>query len=67
MELFTEWGHRWYDLKRWKSITGDLTKTRADDVLPLTKPSWKSTAILMPIPSEARKTNQNLTPNPGYN
>ncbi|MEQ7800973.1 RagB/SusD family nutrient uptake outer membrane protein [Pedobacter sp. ASV1-7] len=67
VELFTEWGHRWYDLKRWKSVTGDLTKTRADDVLSLTKPSWKSTAILMPIPSEARKTNSSLTPNPGYN
>lgn len=66
VELFTEWGHRWYDLKRWKSVTGDLTKTRADDVLPLTKPSWKSTAILMPIPAEARKTNQSLSQNLGY-
>lgn len=67
VELFTEWGHRWFDLKRWKSVTGDVTKTRADDILPLTKPNWKSTAILMPIPSDARSTNKNLTPNPGYN
>lgn len=67
IELFSEWGHRWYDLKRWKSVTGDASKTRADDVLPLTKPNWKSTAILMPIPSEARGSNKNLTPNPGYN
>jgi hypothetical protein len=66
VELFTEWGHRWFDLKRWKSVTGDPAKTRADDVLPLTKPNWKSTAILMPIPSDARKTNKNLTQNPGY-
>lgn len=67
VELFAEWGHRWFDLKRWKSITGDATKTRADDILPLTKTNWKSTAILMPIPFDARSTNRNLTPNPGYN
>lgn len=66
IELFSEWGHRWYDLKRWKSISGDATKTRADDVLPATKPNWKSTAILMPIPSEARGSNRSLTQNPGY-
>ncbi len=65
VELFAEWGHRWFDLKRWKSIN-DPAKTRADDVLPLTKPLWKSTAILMPIPTDARKTNPNLTQNPGY-
>ncbi|MCD0487601.1 RagB/SusD family nutrient uptake outer membrane protein [Pedobacter sp. MC2016-14] len=64
IELFAEWGHRWFDLKRWKSVTGDPTKTRADDILPLTKPSWKSKAILMPIPAEALRTNPTLTPNP---
>ncbi|MNK07515.1 SusD family protein [compost metagenome] len=67
VELFAEWGHRWFDLKRWKSISGDATKTRADDILPATKPLWKSTAILMPIPTNALKTNGNLIPNPGYN
>lgn len=67
LEFFAEWGHRWFDLKRWKSITGDVTKTRADDILPATKPLWKSTAILMPIPTSARNTNPNLTRNPGYN
>lgn len=67
LEFFAEWGHRWFDLKRWKSITGDATKTRADDILPATKPFWKSTAVLMPIPTNARNTNPSLTPNPGYN
>jgi len=66
IEFFAEWGHRWFDLKRWKSVTGDASKTRADDILPLTKPTWKSTAILMPIPTEAMTTNPNLTQNPGY-
>lgn len=67
LELFTEWGHRWFDLKRWKSVTGDPSKTRADDVLSLTKPAWKSTAILFPIPSSALNSNHSLIPNPGYN
>jgi len=67
IELFAEWGHRWFDLKRWKSLTGTLGKTRADDILPLTKPAWKSTAVLFPIPTSAIRTNPNLIPNPGYN
>lgn len=67
LELFAEWGHRWFDLKRWKSINGDPTKTRADDVLSLTKTAWKSTAILFPIPSSALSSNPSLIPNPGYN
>ena len=67
LELFTEWGHRWFDLKRWKSVTGDATKTRADDILPATKTAWKPTAKLWPIPTSALTTNPNLTPNPGYN
>lgn len=67
VELFAEWGHRWFDLKRWKSTTGVAGKTRADDVLPATKTAWKSTAVLFPIPTSALRTNKNLVPNPGYN
>lgn len=67
VELFCEWGHRWFDLKRWPSTTGLAGKTRADDVLPLTKTAWKSTAQLFPIPTEAIRSNVNLVPNPGYN
>ncbi|SHH02821.1 RagB/SusD family nutrient uptake outer membrane protein [Pedobacter caeni] len=67
VELFAEWGHRWFDLKRWKSISGDAGKTRADDVLGPIKPAWKSTAILFPIPTNALRTNLNLVQNKGYN
>jgi len=67
IELFAEWGHRWFDLKRWKSLTGDATKSRADDILPLSKTTWKSSAALMPIPAEAITSNPNLVQNPGYN
>ncbi|WP_316797786.1 RagB/SusD family nutrient uptake outer membrane protein [Pedobacter frigidisoli] len=66
VELFSEWGHRWFDLKRWKSTSGDAAKTRADDVLSLTKTGWKSTAIWFPIPVEAMRTNPNMVQNPGY-
>jgi hypothetical protein len=67
VELFSEWGHRWFDLKRWKSLSGDPLKSRADDILPLSKPSWKPTAVLFPIPVEAMRTNPNMVQNPGYN
>ena len=67
VELFSEWGHRWLDLKRWKSLSGDASKTRADDVLSQSKTTWKSTAILFPIPNEPMRTNPNMVQNPGYN
>lgn len=66
LELFGEWGHRWFDLKRWKSLTTP-GKTRADDILPATKTAWKSTSVLFPIPTEAVSTNPNMVQNPGYN
>lgn len=56
-ELFTEWGHRWLDLKR----TG-----RAGEVLGQDNPLWESTDVLYPIPGEERMRNPQLTQNPGY-
>ncbi len=60
VELFAEWGHRWYDLRRWPSVTGAPGKTRADDILPALKSGWQSDAIYLPLPEEAVKTNPNL-------
>lgn len=58
VELFTEWGHRFFDLKR----TG-----RLDAVLDPLKPNWESTDSLLPIPQSELLLNQNLKPqNPGY-
>ncbi|ACU60680.1 RagB/SusD family nutrient uptake outer membrane protein [Chitinophaga pinensis] len=59
-ELFTEWGHRWFDLKR----TG-----RIDQVLPLVKSGWQSTDQLFPLPANEVNGNPNLVghQNPGYN
>lgn len=56
-ELFTEWGHRWLDLKR----TG-----RAGEVLGPGNPYWENTDVLYPIPAEERKKNPNLSQNSGY-
>lgn len=58
VELFTEWSDRWFNLKR----TG-----RADIVLPLIKPQWKSFQQLYPVPQGERQANPNLNPdNTGY-
>ncbi|TDN94961.1 RagB/SusD domain-containing protein [Salegentibacter sp. 24] len=56
-ELFTEWGHRWMDLKR----TG-----RALSVLSTKSSGFENTDILYPIPAEERMKNPNLNQNPGY-
>lgn len=58
-EFFTEWGHRWFDLKR----TGMVNQVIAG-----VKPAWTPTAALYPIPEvqllndAAMKGQQN----PGY-
>lgn len=57
-ELFTEFGHRWFDLRR----TG-----MAEEVLAPTKPGWRNTDLLLPIPESELLANPNLNPqNPGY-
>jgi hypothetical protein len=60
VELNVEWGSRWFDLKR---------TNRADAVLGALKPTtWKSTAVLYPVPSGQITINSNLLPNNlGYN
>ena len=67
VELFAEWGNRWFDLKRTPSITGAAGGTRADDILGAIKPSWKPESKLYPIPSDQLIINENLTQNEGYN
>ena len=56
IELFTEWGHRWFDLKRSDSIEAVLENS----------PTWESTDRLYPIPSEEISKNPNLIQNDGY-
>lgn len=57
VELFTEWGYRWFDLAR----TGTI-----NTVLGAEKPAWKSTQSLLPIPLTEMQLNPALTQNLGY-
>lgn len=56
VELFGEWGHRFFDLKR----TGQL------DAVMAYKDTWRSTASVFPIPQNELIYNPNLVQNPGY-
>ena len=56
IELFCEWGHRWFDLKR----TG-----QADLVLG-SRAHWRPENKLWPIPAHELTTDPNLQQNPGY-
>lgn len=57
VELFTEWGNRWFDLKR----TG-----QAGTVLSTEKTGWTTDAALYPVPITQLQDNVNLKQNPGY-
>lgn len=63
VELFTEWGDRWFDLKR----TGQI-----DSVMTIETPlkggnSWSSYKALYPIPFSDINATNILIQNPGYN
>ncbi|MEO8403447.1 MAG: RagB/SusD family nutrient uptake outer membrane protein [Chitinophagaceae bacterium] len=57
LELFAEWGHRWFDLKR---------THRVDAVIGTYKSTWKPDYALWPIPVAQLRANENLEQNPGY-
>jgi hypothetical protein len=58
VELFTEWGHRWLDLKRLKQSEKVLGKSK--------RGFWDATDTLYPIPLNQILLNNNLTQNQGY-
>ena len=58
LELFTEWGHRWFDLKR---------SNTADAVLrPLKGIGWSAHDTLYPIPQIEIQNDSYLSQNDGY-
>ncbi|MES2458344.1 MAG: RagB/SusD family nutrient uptake outer membrane protein [Bacteroidota bacterium] len=57
VELFSEWGHRWLDLKR---------TNQANVILSPVKSNWQETDILYPIPYDETSRNSNITQNLGY-
>lgn len=56
IELFSEWGHRWFDINR----TG-----RGKEVFG-TKPTWTDKSVLFPIPFAELLQNPKLVQNQGY-
>jgi hypothetical protein len=61
VELFTELGHRWFDLKR----TGKIDEVM-NVVTPLKGGTWNKNWQLYPIPLGDIQKNSNLVQNPGY-
>lgn len=59
VEFFTEWGHRWLDLKR---------TDRLSSLVGALKPQWTSSSVLFPIPESEINNNAALKgkQNPGY-
>lgn len=61
VELFTEFGHRWFDLKRANTVEAVM-----GSVTPLKGGTWKTTDQLYPIPVSDIQMNPNLVQNLGY-
>ncbi|HYG19401.1 MAG TPA: RagB/SusD family nutrient uptake outer membrane protein [Ohtaekwangia sp.] len=55
-ELATEWGHRWFDLKRWRM---------ANEILGPIKSGWSANDVLFPIPADQIRDNPSILQNPG--
>jgi starch-binding outer membrane protein, SusD/RagB family len=64
VELFSEWGHRWFDLKR----TGNLNSVMGapGNACPAKGGAWNTDWALLPIALQELKINPHLTQNPGY-
>lgn len=65
VELFTEWGHRWFDLKRWPgNAIGNVMSVAA----PVKGGVWNADnhQALYPLQQGELNTDPNLVQNPGY-
>lgn len=60
-ELFTEWGDRWFNLRR----TGQIEDVMSSAAV-RKESTWRSYQQLMPIPAEEIRKGINLKQNPGY-
>lgn len=58
LELFSEWGHRWLDLKRTTTASAVLTQLKGS--------TWSEHDLLYPIPLSEIRSNPNVVPNQGY-
>lgn len=60
-ELFTEWGHRWLDMKRTRTVDAVM-----NTVTPLKGGVWNSNRALFPFRQDDLRKDPNLVQNPGY-
>jgi len=60
-ELFTEWGHRWLDLKRTNTVDSVMSV-----VAPQKGGTWQSIQKYYPIPQSELNADPNLVQTPGY-
>jgi hypothetical protein len=60
-ELFAEWGHRWFDLKR-----TDQVHIVMNSVTPEKGGAWSNFKALLPIPQSELQYNNNIKQNQGY-
>lgn len=64
VELFTEWGHRWFDLVR--TGAADTVMGAPGNVTQYKGGTWVATDTLYPIPQSEINLNPNLSQNNGY-
>jgi starch-binding outer membrane protein, SusD/RagB family len=64
VELFSEWGHRWFDLKRTATI--DAVMATVTPIKSKGTTQWQSHQKLYPIPRGELQKAPNLTQNVGY-
>jgi starch-binding outer membrane protein, SusD/RagB family len=64
VELFTEWGNRWFDIIR-TGVVNSVMGTPGN-VCQFKEGSWVPTDTLYPIPQSERTLDPNLTQNLGY-
>jgi len=69
VELFTEWGDRWFTLKRMKGF-GNPSLSRADEIMPaitaLKGGTWNTNWQLYPLPLTELQKDVSLSQNAGY-
>jgi hypothetical protein len=65
-ELFTEWGHRWFDLKRTNTIDQVMSIVAPQKAIGGITGSWDTNWKLYPIPVSEIRLDPNLVQNPGY-
>ncbi|HWW40355.1 RagB/SusD family nutrient uptake outer membrane protein [Pedobacter sp.] len=63
IEFFTEWGHRWFDLKRTNTVDEIMTKVTPKKS---NGGTWRSYQQYYPVGSYELQSNPNLTQTAGY-